>query len=346
MNNSVKELILKIRENYSSVGLFRRIFSWKDILSNIEKEIELLDIKDNEQDNIRINLELENISKEKESLSINLKNAQDIITKLENEISEERVKLHEANNAKTILQNTIDNSNNEILEYTKELHKVFKSSTGSQGKLSEGKLINTLRSMFGEPGEVWVENLQVENGRVELAMRPDITSDKWVPIDSKSLVPEFVDDETKEFNIDKKYISKVKSEAKKISEKYVNKNNTESYGIMVLPGENIFTELFYSEDGADLLKELLAMNVFLTSPSNFVQFLTTVYRLNEKIKMVEDSRNLVDEMRVAYKHMVDFSNATKDGLALLNTAYDKHLPNSTKKLESIKDQIGSDKKIK
>ncbi len=331
MSKIKEEIISKIRSNYSKVGFIKRIFFWKDIIRDIEREIELIDIKFSDEDYITRGVELEK--------------SKELISKLENDLNTQISKYTELNSFKAVLENEINSKNNKILEYTQELHKVFKSSSGSQGKISELKIGNDLEGIFGKPGEIWVENLQVENGRVEFAIKTNPKSDKWVPIDSKSLIPEIKDSETNEFVIDKKYIAKVIDEAKKINRKYVNKNNTESYGLMVLPSENIYAELYYSEEWPTLFEKLISLNIFLTSPTNFIQFAHSVNVLNDQIKMVEDSRGLVEEMEIAYNHIADFHNSTIAGIHSLNTAFNTHIVNANKKLITVKEQIGSNKKL-
>lgn len=337
MYKSKEELKLAIQTKYSKVGFFRRIFSWKDIIENIQLEIDQLA---DSQEEINI-LKGENVKLS----TINEQNSSSLekMELLKKSLEEKTLNLEKEIEIKGNLQEQIDSTNKEMLKYAKELHTVFKSSTGSQGKLSEVKLERTLEGMFGEEGEIWVKNLQIGDGRVEFAIKPDPSSDKWVPVDSKSYVPKI--DDNGNFVIDSQYINKVKNAAKDISKKYVGKANTEKYAIMVLPSEGIYSDIFYSGN-EKLIKELADINIYMTSPSNFTQFASTVYRLNDRMKIVEESKDIVNEMKTAYSHMVNFANATKEGLEKMNIAYDKHMPNAEKKLESIKETIDSTKKIK
>ncbi len=336
MYKTKDELILEINKKYSKVGIFRRIFSWKDIMQNIENEINQL------EDNGDILFKYEELKNRSENLEKSESDLQSTINKLNEDIDKQKIEIDGLTELKGVLKSQLESTNDTMVQYTKELHTVFKSSTGSQGKLSEKKLEQVFRGIFGEEGETWTTNLQVGDGRVEFAIKPDPTKDKWVPVDSKSLVPEV--DENNEFVLDSKYYASVKKAGNDISEKYVSKNNTESYGIMVLPSEGIYNEIFYSGNES-LIKDLSDKNIFITSPSNFIQFATTVYKLNERMNIVEKSKEIVSEISTAFDHLVNFHNNAKEGVQKINLAFDKHLPKATNKLEEIKDTIESTKKI-
>lgn len=358
MYKSKEELIIEIQKKYSNVGFFRRIFSWKDIINNIETEIKFLDDTNHEQElldqlqkekhelntiNATLNNDLDHSKNTASKLEQVNKQLEDKLSSLSQQLEIQSSKLESELEIVGTLRSQIEQTNNDMLKYTKELHTVFRSSTGSQGKLSEKKLETILQGMFGDEGETWITNLQVGDGRVEFAIKPDPVSDKWVPVDSKSLVPEI--DDNNEFVLDSKYFNKVKAAGKEISSKYIGKNNTESYAIMVLPSEAIYNDLFYVSGNETLIKDLSDMNVYMTSPSNFIQFASTVYKLNDRIKIVEESKNIVSEINTAFEHMVNFSNSATAGLKQINMAFNSHMPKVEKKLTSISTTIDSTKKI-
>lgn len=324
MHKNKEELKAKIIKEYQNVGLFRRIFSWKDIMSNIENEIDKLDIS---FDNSEIIKDFEATTKEAD--------------KLRNELSNLNVEKDALNKQLGSIEEQLTTTNKQMLEYTKEIHNIFNSSSGKQGKISERRLKEVLIATFGIESDIWMENLPVDKHRVEFAFKINLESDKWVPVDSKSYIPKT--DDNGEFIIDSSYVNQIKSAGEEIAKKYINKDNTEPFGLLVLPSESVYVEVMNLDSG--LYQTLADKRVHVTSPLNFIQFVQTVGNLNNKLEAVAASENIINEISTAFSHMVDFYNATKTGVDKLNMAFDKHMNNANKKLTSVKDSLDSTKKI-
>lgn len=312
-----EKLILKIRERYGKVGFFRRLFSWPYIIEGISDLITNEPVDDSTSE----------LSKELEELR-----------KLNEEISFKRDNLLKE---KGILEEQLNSTNLQMLNYTKEIHKIFNSSSGKQGKISELRLEDILISVLGVDSPLWTKNLPVKNGRVEFAMKTDNSKQKWVPIDSKSLVPVIVDGE---FVLDSNYINKVRSAAKEISAKYLTTDNTESFGLMILPSESIFNQLY--EEHRNLFTELNGINISILSPYTFLQFLGTVKSLGERFETLSKTEGIVKSLTTLTNHIVNFHNSAKDGLESLNKAFDSHLPKITKKTKEITVALPGSKEIK
>ncbi len=324
MYKNKEELKNEIIKKYQNVGFFRRIFAWKDIVAGIENEIDKLDIT---TDNSELMTNFENSTKE--------------IQKLRQDLEMIKTEKDSLNKEYGALKEQLTTTNSQMLEYTRDIHKIFNSSTGRQGKISEIRLKEVLIASFGTESDVWIENLPVDKGIVEFAIKIS-SGDKWVPVDSKSYIPEL--NENNEFIIDSSYVNKVKKAGEEIASKYVGKNNTESFGLLVLPSEEVYVSLF--EEDNSLFQHLADRKVHITSPSNFISFVQTLANLNNKMEAVSASESIIKEISTAYDHMVNFYNSTKEGVDKLNTAFDSHMSKAGKKLNQVSDNLDTTKKIK
>ncbi|NQX83499.1 MAG: DNA recombination protein RmuC [Mycoplasmataceae bacterium] len=306
-----EEILIELKNKYYKVGFFRRVFSWRDIISNIETLI--LNI---EEDNVELSSKLGALQKERDNLEL-------LLDAKENEIerSEEKIK--------------------DMLPKLNDLHSIFKGSTGRKGKISELQVENVLSDLFGEDSKLWTKNLQVGANTVEFAFRSREDSDKWTPIDSKSIIPE--NDGEGNFIIDSTYSRRVNEEAKKIS-KYIGKKNTTYFALLVLPNDNVAKEL--NESFSDLRNECTKLNVYITSPGVIYQYFNIIDKLNNDLENVSKFKETLKSIDTLFGHADKFYSASKDGLDKMNIAFTTHLSNFDKKLEQAKNKtmIEMDKK--
>ncbi|BDU67459.1 MAG: hypothetical protein TYPL_1120 [Candidatus Tyloplasma litorale] len=343
INNSLKREIEIIKEEISNKNLEIQKITNEKIQIETELDLKTKSSEGKEKENQELKNTIEELRKNHD---IEKQKIQEDFQRSKDELEQKKNELSLMTKDKNDLKKDIESKTNMILEHTNELNKVFRSS-GKQGKFSEIHLENILQNYFGNPGVQWVKNLPVGEGRVEfgLNLEPGTNFDsiKWLPVDSKSLIPNEIDDDGK-FIIDKKYISKVKEQGKKIANKYLDKENTLSWGIMVLPSENIFNTLF--NENQEILKKMEKINIHITSPNNLISFVSTLYSLNQKFDSIKNMENIRILFETATKHMIDFYNNVSEGVDKLNTGFNKHMPNFKKKTEEAIKHLGVNKKVK
>lgn len=323
------EAIFNLQNEYTNLGWFKRLVSWKYIFRDIISEVESIETIDSEE-----NVRIENIEETNKELEVLRLSAEKDKEKLEQEIKILRAEKDSIISSKATIEAQLKNSNENIEKYTERLFDIFNRTSGNRGKIAEIRLEEIMRQYFGPEGDYWIKNLKVGSTQdiVEFAVRITPDDKKWVPVDSKALIPN-KDDETKEFIIDDSYLKSIINESKKIT-KYIRKSNTAEYALLVLPSDDVFMDIH--ENNPKIFSESASLGIYITSPNNFTQFINTISQLTEKLEKANKADKIISEIDIVLKHMTSFHKGVEESLTKMNTAFDKHLPNSKKKLDAIK----------
>lgn len=172
------------------------------------------------------------------------------------------------------------------------------SDKKSRGCFGEVQLSSILYNVFGENGKNQVYQLQYQLPLKDQELIADAILNCPPPlglicIDSKFPLENYkrMINEDKKSPLYKTYSSSFRQDVKKhindISSKYIKDGITSNQAIMFLPSEAIFAEInanFY-----DLVEYAQQKNVWITSPTTLMAFLTTVATMLENIKF---SKNL------------------------------------------------------
>ena len=318
MITNKEDYISKLREKYTNVGFFRRIFAWKDILDNIIKGIS--GIEPNTDNNIN------NIKEKNNDLQIDIKNVRDELYKISldnqnlmNEVN--NFKQKEIEHLTKILTNT-----NKTNEQTEKMMSIFNKSK-IKGQIAEYRLEIALCNQFGENSDYWTKNLSIKNGEfVEFAIKINPADSKWIPIDSKAIVPKVINDE---YQIDSSYITQINSQSKKMF-KYLHKNNTTDFGILVIPDDYLCVNL-YKNYSAEIRKIFSEKNIYIASPNTFMQFLISIQTLSDKMALVNQYNVFFNNIDLFFKHQKYFYQNLSKGYEAIKTAVEKNYLNSEKK---------------
>lgn len=337
-----KELINKLH-SYSNFSVWKRIFSWSLILDNLIDNIIKLEEKDVDELNNKIyKLEIDNKMSEEflkeannklSSLEKDLIKKDAKISSYENNLKDNEVslssKISEIKNLSKSLgeiETEKKELNKQFIKYiekngkeTSELLNIFNKSPATKGKLGEIRLEEIIKNSI-EDERLYTKNLKVEKGNVEFGIKTTLESIKWVPVDSKVVEP----DKTAngEWIIDDKYALNVEKRAKEIATKYVNKRVTESYGILVIQNDFIYDELIRN---TNILDRLINLNVYLSSPNNFLQFIKTIDKLSGDLKLVNEITKFKLDIGKIIKPINYFYKNVKDSVDKLNIAFNTHL---------------------
>ncbi len=308
-NQNQESLIEEIENSYKNVGFFRRVFSWRDILDNIIQKIRQ--------------------SKTTSPDMLKFEDQKNQLKKLE----EEKQFLHKEN---IILEEKLSAMKEDISDKTSKLLSIFEKSPGTQGKIGELRLEVLLDEYFdGEGKELWTKNLKIGNEVVEFAIRKTHDSDKWIPIDSKVLLPTVDPDKT--IIVDNSYISRLNTQVNKVK-KYIGKKNTEDFALLVLQEDWLYKKI--NDEFPEKIKEWNDQKVFISSPSMFIQFTNTISYLAHLITISKNTEKIKKNILLIENHISKFYKATKDSVEKLTAAFDIHLKNiesNIKKLDKLDD---------
>lgn len=352
--NEIKRNLEKAEEIHKS-NLIETKTEKDKIINQKENELSLLKLKINtlEEKNkellskeTKANAKVDNInnqlSKQITILNEKLSNVKNQKQKLTFEVDYRDSKIKELNDQlstikteKKHLEQKEKELNETIKKDTEKLVNIFNRAPGSKGKLAELRLEDTIKT-FIDDESLYTFNLAVNKSIVEFAIRTDKNSKKWIPVDSKMVVPDVnVDGEV----IDDKYLKRIETQARKIKDKYVDKSNTEKYGILVLPNDYIFTEI--SQNHSEFLDKLYDYNVYISSPNMFIQFIRTISNISNEIKLVENISQVRSKIKILQKHIQNFYKNSKDAVEKINIAFDKNLKNIENNIELIDKGIDS-----
>ncbi len=223
-----------------------------------------------------------------------------------------------------------------------KIEKTFFASSGNKGKgeLGERQLKNWLEKSGMDP-EMWAENLVVGSNQVEFAIKADL-NDKWIPVDSKVLDPEF--DEDNNFIINDNYKNKVHTQVKEVA-KYLGKTNTADYGLLVLQNDNIYIKLF-DEYPAFFEQMIKDYKIFICSPSTFIQFAWTMSNILDIYKKIHKDEKLFDEVVEVLMTVNKLSSSLASTHKHFNIAMDTHYATLTKRQNALVKKMHKEDKIK
>ena len=278
----------------------------------------------------------------------NLKNTEDKFKANENALQSLKEKFEES---KTILREKRDENRrlqNEIsdkLNPIAKIEKTFFDKSGSKGVGELGELqLKVLLERSGLKKEFWTENLKVNDKNVEFAMKSG-KEGKWIPIDSKVITPELNEDEKPV--IDKNYIAKIKIQAKEMT-KYLGKQITESYGVLVLQSDAIYMNIY--EMNQSLFRDVINDHkVYVASPSSFIQMAWSISEIVDIYERVKNDEKIYNQMISALDTIAKFANAMQTTHKYFNVAMNSHFPaleNKHSKLRKILNKTGKLKEIK
>lgn len=343
MENSKEEIISKIKEKYNNVSFFKRVFSWRPTIDHITELIKTIDMNSEIE---KFKEEIENRENHsKELWNVTKESQKSKIDELEEKVNEQlrdigkmkgaRNELQAELDSKTqltgFLKNKIDESFEKVKGQVNEIHKVFNKTVGNRGKITELHLEGIMEQYFEKSDNFWTKNLSVGSGRVEFAIRQSKDDEKWIPIDSKSIIPKENDKE--EWIIDSKYIRRIEKAAKDITQ-YLGKSNTTDFGIMVIPSNEVLIEMYrLFPDELNIIAEKHA--IYVSSPHGFNQYVNTIKTLQDKMNAINSQKESLEKIRVIKGHISLFYNASVESVDKINTAFDKHLKNINKNLEDV-----------
>lgn len=256
----------------------------------------------------------------------------------EREINELREKLMSSQNEHKQLKNEISRK----LDPLGKIEKTFFASSGNKGKGELGeRQLKTWLEKSGLAEDMWTENLVVGSTQVEFAIKANI-NEKWIPVDSKVLDPEF--DENGNFIINDKYKGNVQTQVKEVA-KYLSKQNTADYGLLVLQNDNIYIKLFdeYPVFFEQMIKDY---KIYICSPSTFIQFAWTMANILEIYKKINKDEKLFDDMVDVLNTVNKLSRSLADTHKSFNIAMDKHYGTLKNRQNALVKKMKKEDKIK
>lgn len=251
---------------------------------------------------------------EKDSLSINLNDKLENLNLLKNEISNK-------------------------LDPLKTIKDTFFAHNKGLGILGEMKLKNSLIKS-GIDKDLWVENLMIGKEQVEFAFKSGVDDNKYIPVDSK--VIQYTENEENQIVITPDYLTKIRTQSKKIS-KYLNKKNTTNYGIMVLQSDELYLRLF--NDNPELFYNSINENhIYIFGTSSFIQFaifMQYIIDISKKLETVKSNFKLIEEyINITNK----FHKSSSEGYKHLHTAFKTHW-NAIEKKANVVNELVNNKKL-
>ena len=344
------------------INWFQRLFLGWDTLVKIIKESDGKSEKENEElfslrsDVKNLNERIDEKKKEIINLIESYKNTSELQTKMisekQEQINELTSKVIQAQTEGKELRNIANDSNREISlrdkeietlrekillrkndndhikreinEKLKTLSKIDKTFFGKAGNKGKGELgemqVKTILEKMDFNPNFWIENLKVGKSIVEFAIRAGI-DEKWIPVDSKVIEAEIIDGKVV---IDESYKGRVKKAAKEIT-KYIGKNNTTHYGVLVLPNDSIYAELFnnfptFFQEISDEFK------VQINSPSTFIQSAWNISNIIDIYNRIHQDEEIYDDMISAINTVNKFASSLNKVHKNFNIAMDSHYP--------------------
>ncbi len=173
------------------------------------------------------------------------------------------------------------------------------SDKKTRGIFGEIQLENILRNVFGEPGEMYELQYQIETasgGKVIADCVIKAPQVGFIAVDSKFPLENYRR-ATQERAIGK-YTSEFKRDLKKhiddIASKYIIPGKTASMAIMFLPAEAIFAEI--NAYHQDIVEYAYRKQVWIASPTTLMALLTTISAVVRDIKTRKQARKIQEEL--------------------------------------------------
>ncbi|KUH47564.1 DNA recombination protein RmuC [Mycoplasmopsis meleagridis] len=245
-----------------------------------------------------------------------------LVKKIEEEFQNTSNTIKELNHSVS----TIGDVNNNV----KQIINIFQNNK-KFGRMGERLLEEIIRSALGENMEGILYEFQNSDGELKI---PDAkiyvidpysmnaNSKIYIPVDSKfsaSLYSDFLNDKINEEETIKEFISRLKSDFKKVAS-YLKEGLTTEKAIMFIPSDSIFYFIMSNQK----LREIVENNinkVILTSPSNIIWYLDLVKRNDWSIKIAKSMDQIKhtleivrDNYKIIIKALEDASSSQQKAL--------------------------------
>lgn len=334
------------------ISWFKRIFmSWNKLLKHFDVENNSQNIEDVKKISFQeaqikgLEAQLNEKEKSNDILQKTLEDKNAALAKQEKEITrfEEQLKNKETNSldlkskiANFQMQEKVANNKLESIAREKQdlekniaqkletLHKIEKTFFGASGNKGKGELgelqLKSILEHSGITNDFWTENLPVGSKNVEFAIKSG-HPDKWIPVDSKVLEPEY---DGKKPIINTAYEKNVLKQAKKVAE-YLGKKNTASHGLLVLQNDEIYFKLY--EAKPNLFTQVIRDHkIYITSPSLFTQFAFSISHIIDIYNKVNGEEEVYIQLIKTLNNIQKFAKSIGEAYKKLKTSVETHLP--------------------
>ena len=189
----------------------------------------------------------------------------------------------------------------------------------TRGVFGEMQLANILYDVFGNTDIYELQKtIGDEGAKVDCLLHSpeplgDIAIDSKFPLENYQKMDSSLNIKEKE-EYKKAFIKDCKKHILDIKSKYIIKGVTSDKAIMFIPSEAIFS--YIASEATEVIEEGYKNNVWITSPSTLMAYLTTLYSLLENIKYEKNINIVVENIKKLneeFKRFKDrFDNLTKD----------------------------------
>lgn len=314
----------------------------------LQKQVKPQEIDINKALSTLINLNNEQLSKEKQIISTDLSNKKDAIEKMVKDISENLSKVEkERLGSFTNLRDAIENNvklTKELSVTTEGLKRVL-SNNQQRGAFGE-KVAEDLLKMSG-----FVIGTDYTRQETTGDARPDFTlylPDKTkINIDSKFPYSNIVKmSETTDTDQKNQYKKAFEQDIKKkisdvTSRNYINpEDNTVDFVILFIPNEMIFS--FIYESFPDVWQDALNRKVVMTGPFSFTAILRMVKQAYENFRFQKNVQGIITQIKIFGTEFEKYNEEfvkIGDRIDSLHKQYDEVASARTKKLQKVIDKI-------
>jgi DNA recombination protein RmuC len=314
----------------------------------LQKQVKPQEIDINKALSTLINLNNEQLSKEKQIISTDLSNKKDAIEKMVKDISENLSKVEkERLGSFTNLRDAIENNvklTKELSVTTEGLKRVL-SNNQQRGAFGE-KVAEDLLKMSG-----FVIGTDYTRQETTGDARPDFTlylPDKTkINIDSKFPYSNIVKmSETTDTDQKNQYKKAFEQDIKKkisdvTSRNYINpEDNTVDFVILFIPNEMIFS--FIYESFPDVWQDALNRKVVMTGPFSFTAILRMVKQAYENFRFQKNVQGIITQIKIFGSEFEKYNEEfvkIGDRIDSLHKQYDEVASARTKKLQKVIDKI-------
>lgn len=246
------------------------------------------------------------------------------------DFEKQETKLRELQSLISAKTQDIQKLDNDIRQKLIPLDKIERTFFGISGNKGVGNLgemqLEVMLQKFDIDPNLWQKNLQVGDNNVEFAFTSGYDDHKWIPIDSKVLHHQITDE--KEIIIDDSYEKTIKTQAEKVSKKYLDKKNTTKYGILVLQNDAIYLALWQQK--SFLFSNLFRQyQVYILSPTLFIQFAFSLAEiLKVKVQVVEQEQ-IFRRLNLLVNKIMKYNEHIRDAYLAFHEATVKNWPSIT-----------------
>ena len=314
----------------------------------LQKNAKPAEIDLNKALNTLINLNNEQLSKEKQIIQTDLSNKKDAIEKMVQDISENLSKVEkERLGSFTNLRDAIENNvklTKELSVTTEGLKRVL-SNNQQRGAFGE-KVAEDLLKMSG-----FVIGTDYTRQETTGDARPDFTlylPDKTkINIDSKFPYSNIVKmsettDADQKIQFKKLFEQDIKKKINDVtSRNYINpEDNTVDFVVLFIPNEMIFS--FIYESFPDVWQDALNRKVVMTGPFSFTAILRMVKQAYENFRFQKNVQGIITQIKIFGSEFEKYNEEfvkIGDRIESLHKQYDEVSNTRTKKLQKVVDKI-------